>query len=235
MSYIFRSALSVFLVGLLLAASYCANSNDVHSAFHNDADLARLEHLEHWTGLIEEYEKKVGSYPFHGQLKNPESIGLVRIASANQLKYFTPGSNEYIKDLDNNVTSRFQEFSVSAFINELERGLGREVYEKYDIQYVPDGSPIWYHYFVTSDGYLFWVTCHSCDVTLISTLLYDGYTPTVNIVSKGMKGKVTKALIREEMLQHPIYLKWKSRQYNKEGFVRQREEQHRRDSKVGQL
>jgi len=61
-------------------------------------------------------------------------------------------------------------------------------------------------------------------VTPISTLLFDGYTPTVNIVSEGMKGKVTKGFTRDEMLNHPTFKKWKKEKFLKEGYVRQLEE-----------
>jgi len=232
MSVIYRICRSLFLVAILFSMMSCQSIGDADRNFHNDADLARLEHLEYWTGLVEEYKAKTGQFPFASDLPNEDAIGLVRIATAKQSEYFTPDSAQYIGDLDNNSTGRFQEFGMADFVSELERGLGRRVDEMYDIQYVPTGSPIWYNYFVTDAGYLVWVTCISCDVTLISTLLYDGYTPTVNITSSGMKDSVNKALIRSEMLSHPIFLQWKSRPYVKEDFVRNREQLHRDDSKV---
>jgi len=231
MPRLIKNALQTSLLSLIVLLTGCSSLQNAHMAFHNDADLARLEHLEYWTGIIEEYEKSVGYFPFYKELENEESIALVRISTPGQSKYFDPKSNKYVEELDNNASSRFQEFSVSAFVKELEAGLDREIYEKYDIQYAPDSSPIWYNYFITNDGYLLWVTCITCDVTLISTLLYDGYTPTVNIVSEGMSGKVSKALTRDKMLTHPIFLQWKERKYFKEGFVREREELHSRDSK----
>ena len=231
MFFIFRNSMRTCFFIMVLAATACSPIQNADIGFHHDADLARLEHLEYWTGLIEEYEGKVGYFPFYPNLEGDDAIALVRIATVEQSKYFSPESQKYVKELDNNANSRFQEFSVGTFVKELEKGLGRSIPEKYDIQYGLSGSPIWYNYFVTSDGYLLWVTCTTCGVTLISTLLYDGYTPTVNIVSAGMKGKVTKALTRSEMLTHPIYLEWKKREYKKEGFVRNREELHSNDSK----
>ena len=222
---------SVCLLTALMTLASCQSMADADRAFHQDADLARLEHLEYWTGLVEEYENVTGEYPFASSLPAKDSIGLVRIATADQSQFFTPGSDKYLRDLDNNAKSRFQEHSMADFVAELESGLGRTVEEKYDIQYVPSGSPIWYNYFVTEAGYLVWVTCITCDVTLISTLLYDGYTPTVNITSPGMKDSVSKALTRSEMLSHPIFLQWKSRPFVKEEFVRYRENLHRSDSK----
>lgn len=222
-------ALSIIVAVWLMAS--CTSLRQANVDFQHDADLARLEHLEYWTGLIEEYEEATGYFPFYKELANEEAIAQVRIATAAQSKFFTPSSGKYVEALDNNSASRFQEFSMGAFVEELERGLGRSVIEKYDIQYVPLGSPVWYYYFVTATGYLFWVTCISCGVTPISTLLFDGYTPTVNIVSSGMKGTVTKALTRDRMLSHSIFRKWQSGVYNKEGFVRAREVAHQNDSK----
>jgi hypothetical protein len=59
----------------------------------------------------------------------------------------------------------------------------------------------------------------------------DGYTPTVNIVSKGMVGKVTKALTRDEMLNHPIYKSWVSRSFHKGEYVHNLVKENNRDSK----
>jgi len=59
----------------------------------------------------------------------------------------------------------------------------------------------------------------------------DGITPTVNIVSEGMKGKVAKALTRKEMLNHPIFKGWISSPFQKEAYVRGIVKENSRDSK----
>lgn len=199
-------------------------------AFQADADLIRLEHLEYWTGLIEKYHNSAGTYPFQNKLDS-ERPGFVRIVTKQQAQYFSPNSNKYIAAIDNNARGTFQQFSINDFVLELERGLGRAIEEKYDIQKVPYKSTIGYNYFVTQDGYLLWVTCITCGVTKISTLLMDGYTPTVNIVSPGMKGKVTKALTRDEMLKHKIYKVWRKRPFQKESYIRSLEKNTEHDSK----
>lgn len=226
---------------LLLSASLvCACSSEPLSAesasqkeagFQHDADLARLEHLEYWTGLIEEFEAKTGRFPLSERLTQDNSIGLVRIATHEQSKYLDPESEEYLSALDNNHGGRFDEFKVSDFVSELENGLSRSIDEKYDIQRVPTSSPVWYNYFVTRSGYVVWIPCITCGVTEISTLLLDGITPTVNIASAGMKDSVTKAFTRSEMLSHPTFKQWKSKQYIKEDFVREREMLYRNESK----
>ncbi|MEH6477883.1 MAG: hypothetical protein V7727_19490, partial [Sneathiella sp.] len=155
-------------LGLLLLASACG----MEQSYQRDADQVRLEHLVYWTGLVEEYEEKTGYYPFQKNLNSGQSHGLVRILTKNQQQYFDPNSNQYVAEFDNNTgNSRFKSFSVAQFVSELESKLGREIDEKYDIQKVPTSIPLGYQYFVSEDGYLIWVTCVSCGVTQISTLL----------------------------------------------------------------
>jgi hypothetical protein len=199
--------------------------------FQEDADLIRLEHLEYWTEIIDKYYKIKGNYPFQGEVKNSEDIVLVKIATKQQMQYLSSGGDKYEKRLDNNQSGYFKERSVKEFVTELESVLGTEIEEKYDIQKVPTSSPVGYYYFTAKDGYLIWVTCITCGVTQVSTLLMDGYTPTVNIVSKGMVGKVTKALTRDEMLNHPIYKSWVSRPFHKREYVHNLVKENSRDSK----
>ena len=203
----------------------------MENSFQRDADQIRLEHLLYWTGLVEEYHSVKGYYPLQDNLENKDDIGLVKIATKQQRSYLSPGSSNYDQRLDNNSGGRFKEDSIRNLVAEIEAGLNRTVAERYDIQKVPTSSPIGYFYFYTADGYLIWTTCITCGVTLISTLLYDGYTPTVNIVSEGMKGKVTKALLRDEMISHPIFKDWVSGGFQKEEYVRSVVKQNESDSK----
>ena len=77
-----------------------------------------------------------------------------------------------------------------------------------------------YNYFVEEDGYAFWVSCHSCGITKISTYTMDGKSMTVNIASEKMVPKVTKALTREDMLSHPRYKIWRSIKFHDEKRAR---------------
>lgn len=201
--------------------------------FQKDADHARLEHLVYWTGLFEEYKKKTGHYPLQNGLEG-EKPGLVRIATKEQQAYFDKTSKDYVAAIDNNARGDFQEFPIKLLVEELEHKLGRSIDEKYDVQKAPSSGPNFYNYFPTKNGYLMWVVCHTCGVTEISTLLMDGSTATVNIVSEGMAGKVTKALVREEMINHPVFKKWLALPYGKEGFVRELEKENLHNSKTYQ-
>ena len=187
--------------------------------FQEDADLLRLEHLEYWTQVIEEFYKVKGHYPLQKKIQNKGKMILVKIATKQQMRYLSVEGDKYNKRLDYNPTGYFQNIGVKEFVATIESVLTRELVEKYDIQKVPTSSPVGYYYFATNDGYLLWVTCITCGVTQVSTLLMDGFTPTVNIVSEGMKGKVTKALTRENMLNHPTYKSWVTRPFHKAEYV----------------
>jgi hypothetical protein len=199
--------------------------------YQEDADLIRLEHLEYWTAILDEYYQAKGYYPFQKQTQNNDDIVLVKIATKQQLQHLSSGGSKYNKSLDNNQTGYFKEHSVKEFVTELEAGLNRTIDEKYDIQKVPTSSPVGYYYFTSKDGYLVWVTCITCGVTQVSTLLMDGFTPTVNIVSEGMIGKVPKALPKQEMLSHPTYKAWVARPFHKQEYVRQLVNENKHDSK----
>lgn len=209
---------------ILLVCVSTTSAFSPSEAFQHDADILRLEHIEYWSGIFEEYEEKAGHYPFQDTLKHSSELGLVKIITNKQSEYLQKGTKDYREDLDMNASGRFTEMNVSELVLELERVLGRTILEKYDMQSIPTKSPIGYYYFFTNDGYLIWTTYFSGGVTPISTLLFDGYTPTVNIVSKGMKGQVTKGFTRNEMLNHPIFKEWKKEKFLKENYVRQLEE-----------
>jgi hypothetical protein len=212
-----KRKLSIFVIAMTFTIVGCATGTS--SDYQSDADLIRLEHLSYWSGLVEEYHAKTNRYPLQRMVANDEKPVLVKIATKQQVKQLS------------SFMAHFDSASMADFVKELESGLGREIEERYDIQRVPVKSPVGYFYFATSDGYVLWVTCITCGVTKVSTLLMDGITPTVNIVSPSMKGKVTKALTREEMLNHPIYKAWVSKPFKKEDYVRGIVESNARDSK----
>lgn len=199
--------------------------------YQKDADLARLEHLLHWSGLVEEYHREVGHYPLQDQIGS-DRIGFVRIVTRAQEDFFAPESDKYIPEIDNNANDFFQQFGMKEFVVALQAGLAREITEMYDIQNIPSKSTIGYNYFVTEDGYAIWVPCGTCGVTEISTLLMDGSVATVNIASEGMVEQVFKSLTRDDMISHPTFKGWMARGYIKEGYVRQVETINARDSKA---
>ena len=223
-----KKHIAIIILSFLGLTSCFDNSVD---EFQSDADLIRLEHLEYWTDLLDEYQKIKGHYPFQDQLEGGGDIALVKIATKQQLQYLSSGSADYNPKLDNNQSGFFKEHTISDFVKELESTLKREIDEKYDIQKIPTSSPVGYYYFTSKDGYLVWVTCITCGVTKVSTLLMDGFTPTVNLVSSGMAGQVPKALIKKEMLAHPTYKNWISRAFHNEEYARKVVAENNRDTK----
>ena len=216
---------------ILLTCFISACSENSKTQFEEDADLIRLEHLEYWTEIIDKYYQIKGSYPFQSEVLSNEDIVLVKIATKQQMRYLSSGGDKYDKRLDNNQSGYFKEHSVEDFIAEIEVVLGHEIKEKYDIQKVPTSSPVGYYYFISKDGYLTWTTCITCGVSPVSTLLMDGFTPTVNIVSSGLAGKVTKALTRGKMLNHPAYKTWVSRPFHQSEYAHNLVKENSRDSK----
>ena len=230
-----RKIIVILVMGIILIIcglfSLTIFYQNAEKSYQQDVDILRLEHLEFWTQIVEDYHDKTGYYPLQQSLEKKDSIGLIRIATKNQQQYFDKNSSLYLSKLDNNVNNFFQEFTVENFVSEIENILGKDINERYDIQKVPTDSIIWYNYFVTEKGYLVWVPCITCGVTEISTLTMDGITPTVNIVSEGMLNDVPKSLVRKNMLNHHIYKNWKSRGIKKEEFLRSLEGENFDNSK----
>lgn len=170
------------------------------STFQHDADISRARDLVYWTQLIEEYKEKKGVYPLQDRITGDEEIILVRIATNDQQRYFDPGAAEYSSSLDMNASGSFNEFTMEQFMSVLESGLDRDILEHYDVQKIPIGSPAWYQYYVQSDGYLMWVTCVTCEVNEFTTLLFDGYTKTINVGSEKIVEGEHKLFLRKELL-----------------------------------
>ena len=225
-----------YIIAIIMAnvslLSGCSSLAEMEDQYQHDADIARLDHLLYWSALIEEYYTSTGYYPFQNRINNTENITLVKIATKRQQRYLSAGNRQYDANLDINANGRFTEERMSEFVLEIQQKLGRNINEYYDIQNVPTSSPIGYNYFATKDGYLLWTTCITCGVTQISTLLMNGHTPTVNITSIGMKDKVTKALLRKELIDHPIFKKWITKKPYKAGYITHVTESNFDDSKI---
>lgn len=221
--------LKLFIILASGVLSACVSNPFIQ--YQEDADLVRLNHLAYWTGVIEDYYQVSGTYPFQNILQDDDDIILVRIATKDQMQYLSSDGDKYDQRIDNNAHGRFNERPVKEFVAEIESGLGYEIEEMYDIQKVPTNSPIGYYYFATKEGYLVWVTCLSCGVTQVSTLLMDGYTPTVNIGSPDMVATIPKALTRSAMLKHPTYQSWVSRSFHRGEYVRSLVNENTSDSK----
>jgi len=216
-------------------------TEDAEYQFQHDADIARLEHLVYWTGLIEEYYDKNGQYPLEGRF-NGENFVFVQVVNSEQYQYFDKNSENYIETFG--VAVNVDEVVVKEFVKELEDGLGRGIDEYYDIQLAPSRDLIGYRYFVDDSGYLFYVTCiEMCgdriaygayDSEIATLFVGDDYvTPTVNIGAGESFLEILKVFERGELLNNDLFKDAITSEYFKEDFVREREQEYINDSKGG--
>ena len=199
--------------------------------FQHDADLLRLEHLLYWSGLIEAYHAKLKRYPLQRELANATKPGLVKIISRQQQQFLSPGSGWYNRQLDQNAHGNFEERPVKELIIALERGLGRHLAEKYDIQQIPTAHPVGYSYRVSAEGYALSAPCLNAAQSELSSLLDNGITPVITIVSPGMQAQVERGWLRDELAAHPQFRHWQSIAFIKETHVRSVEASAYKDSK----
>ena len=180
-----------------------------------DDDTLRREHILYWTGLIEDYEERVGRYPFVGEEGSK---------FANRVLVATP-EQERLRTEDNRTDTRFNDIEFADFVAELERGLDRQILPKFDPATDSTQAPMHYSYYSSADeDYVFIVTCKSCGATEISTLLmFEPNLPTLNIASKSMVPKVTKARTRDSMMSHNLWKTWDSYGFHDEAAARLRE------------
>jgi hypothetical protein len=131
-------------VALALAATAGCHAQSPEEAFQYDADIFRLRHFTYYVGLIEEYRRVTGRYPLQGTEQHPI---WVYIAHDRQIRYTRPGpSYTHVR------------VSFAEWVQEVERGLGREIDEFYDPQFVPTNRPNFYIYLIDGDRY--YMTVH---------------------------------------------------------------------------
>ena len=109
-------------------------------AYQDDCDIIRLQHLIYYGQLIEEYKLKVRKYPFEGENQQVYAF----IYNKNQKEYCN----------DTNPYSHIQK-SPAEFFSELEKGLGHQIDQLFDPQYVPSGRPVFYIYMIDGEQYFF--------------------------------------------------------------------------------
>ena len=108
--------------------------------YQDDCDIVRLQHLIYYGKLIEEYKEKVGKYPFEGEKQQVYAF------------IYNNKQKKYCKDTNPN---KHKQISPKDFFAELERGLGRQIDQLFDPQYVPSGRPVFYIYLIDGNQYFF--------------------------------------------------------------------------------
>ncbi len=109
-------------------------------AYQDDCDVVRLQHLIYYGNLIEEYKSKVGKYPFEGEKQQ-----VYAFVYNNTQKYYCDDTNPY---------PHIQK-TPKEFFSELEKGLGRQIDQLFDPQYVPSDRPVFYIYMIDKNQYFF--------------------------------------------------------------------------------
>ncbi|MCR4790546.1 MAG: hypothetical protein K5839_05650 [Treponemataceae bacterium] len=132
----------VIFILCLIASPVCLISSNVVSekAYQDDCDIVRLQHLLYYGKLIEEYKEKNGKYPFEGQEMQVYSL------------IYNEAQKKYCQD-----TNPYEHILVEPgeFFAELENGLGRQLDQLFDPQYVPTKRPVLYIYMIDGDQYFF--------------------------------------------------------------------------------
>ena len=108
--------------------------------YQDDCDIVRLQHLLYYGKLIEEYKQKVGKYPFEGEKQQVYAF------------IYNNKQKKYCKDTNPN---KHKQVSPKEFFAELEKGLGRQIDQLFDPQYVPSGRPVFYIYMIDGNQYFF--------------------------------------------------------------------------------
>lgn len=182
-------------------------------SFQTNADIVRLNHLVYWGELLEEYQQKMGHYPFANQSPNPI---YVMIATPRQQSYFenakppAPATTKPIKD----------------FILELEKGLGREIDEYYDPQYAPDGKPNFYIYMIDKQNYNFAI--HTFQSYPFARYISENYN---KVEISNNPNELQNIMSFDTLLNDPIFKKSLNTPIKKIGFFNQREQENLHISK----
>lgn len=131
----------IFAFAMAVSLASACSGSDSASDFQSDADVYRLQDLEHYGTLIEAYYANTGQYPFFDQVTDRPVYAV--IASPEQIDDVQPLPFAHVN------------ISPAQFFDEIEKGLGRPVDERYDPQFEPDKKPNFYIYNAGKDRYFF--------------------------------------------------------------------------------
>lgn len=135
-----------FLKRFLPCAVLLAGCTAASEEFQQDADVLRLQHLEYYGNLLQEYKAQTGTYPLMGKANVPI---YVHVASPQQ-----------VDDVQGAPPYAHKVIAFKEFIAEIEIVLGGNIEEYYDPQFEPDSKPNFYIYMVDGNTYNFAVHVH---------------------------------------------------------------------------
>ena len=190
-------------LALALAALACGHAQAQGEAFQYDADIFRLRHFTYYVELIEEYRRVMGRYPLQGTAKHPI---WVYIAHDRQIQYTRPGP-----------PYTHVRVSFAEWVQEVESGLGREIDEFYDPQFVPIDRPNFYTYLVDGDRY--YMTVHVSEVYPFARP--EG--PQYNFVTVTNRPDADRTLTPDSLLQMEAFVAARSRLPRRPGLLESRD------------
>jgi hypothetical protein len=202
----------LFLVGFIHVGS-CQSYRDMENAYQTDADIVRLQHFDYYAQLLTEYYEKNGKYPFQYEKEYPVYIFIL--------------TDFQEKDFEDTNPYRHYTVNDKYFFEELAKGLGRDIYEKYDPQKVSsDGRPNMYIYMVDGDNFYFAIHLYNSNSFTRIISRYHNKMELSNVDDNENK------LYRYETLKNnQIYLELISKKASKQNFFDDLDEQNKNDSK----
>ena len=141
----------IFLFVLPLISSCNSIEGGTSKKMQEDFDKIRLDSILIIDNLVKEYKEKTGRYPFENY--NTILPIVITIASTEQIENDQGRSNVYV-DLNTRSSNgvkpeppkSIKRISLTAFKNELENGIGRNIAIPIDPQKVPINKPSLYYY-----------------------------------------------------------------------------------------
>jgi len=192
--------------------SFCQSYRDMENIYQADADIIRVHHFDYYAQLLTEYYEKNGKYPFQNEKDAPVYVFILTRFQEKMFKDTNPNKHYTVND--------------KYFFEELSKGLGRKIKEKYDPQKVAaDGRPNMYIYMV--DGKNIYFAIH---------LYYrNQFTKKIGVYYNKMElsneNDVNNKLFTYETLKKDKrYLELTERKADKQGFFDELEEQYKNDS-----
>ena len=112
--------ISIIVIVLIICGFFGLNIfyQNAEKTYQQDADILRLEHLEFWTKLVEDYYNKTGYYPFQQSLEKNNSIGLVRIATKEKKE---TQKIVWKRVIGKAMLTKREAFAVMGFLRKLEK------------------------------------------------------------------------------------------------------------------
>ncbi len=175
--------------------------------FQDDADIYRLHHIKYYGGLIEDYKEKMGKFPFEGEESVPIYVFIVHDQQEKYTLQENPNPHKTIE--------------LKRFINELEKGIGRNINQYYDPQYVPRKKPNSYIYMVRDSEYFFAV--HISRYYNFSTKVSDHYYK-VEISNHPPQGSNIQTY--SSLINNPTFIRLINKVPCKDGLFKKREREY---------